>query len=166
MFTFFSFESNAQCCAKKYNVPNEVEIRFSVKATLFNILFSALAVVAIAFIIPQISKPTNDFTECEEESPLKCSFILLSASLVTIGPGILVTITVLCFFSCCLKCFCSCCPSPEFGVYRPSAPRKVFVMDQSSKEVKEVEEFALEEDQADSEERGEVANEGEEEEEV
>ena len=139
MFTFFSFESNAQkCCAKKYNVPSEVEIRFSVKATLFNILFSALAVVAIAFIIPQISKPTNDFTECEEESPLKCSFILLSASLVTIGPGILVTITFLCFFSCCLKCFCSCCPSPEFGVYRPSAPRKVFVMDQSSKEVKEV----------------------------
>ena len=41
----------------------------------------------------------------------------------------------------------------------------MFVIDQQSKEVKEVEEFALEEDQADSEVRGEVPNEGEEEEE-
>jgi len=43
----------------------------------------------------------------------------------------------------------------------------VFVIDQWSKEVKEVKEFALEEDhQADSEVRGEMPNEGEEEEEV
>ena len=144
MFTFFSFESNAQkCCAKKYNVQSEVEIMFSVKATLFNIFFSVLGSVAIAFIIPHFAHKLP-VELCEEElSPLECSFMLLSACLVTIGPGILVTITFLCFFSCCLKCFCSCCPSLEFGVYRPSAPRKVFVMDQSSKEVKEVEEFAL-----------------------
>merc|ERR1712037_670172 len=66
-----------------------------------------------------------------------------------------------CFFSCSVDSSCSCFPPLEFGVYKPSSPDKVFVIDQWSKEVKEVEEFALEEDpQADSEERGEMSNEG------
>ena len=144
MFTFLSFESNAQkCCAKKDNVPSEVEIRFSVKATLFNILFSVLAIVAITLIIPQIVQPVYLKEDCKEETRLFCSLFLMSICLSSTGPGILMTIIFLCFFSCCLKCSCSCCPSLEFGVYRPSAPRKVFVTDRSNKEVKEVEEFAL-----------------------
>ena len=46
-------------------------------------------------------------------------------------------------------------PPLEFGVYKPSSPDKVFVIDQCSNKVKE-EEFTLEEDQADPEERGEI----------
>ena len=44
----------------------------------------------------------------------------------------------------------------EFGVFKPSSPDKVFVIDQQSKEVTEVEELAREEVQADSGERGEI----------
>ena len=70
-------------------------------------------------------------------------------------PGILLTIIFL-FISSPPK-NCSCCFSPlEINVYKPSSPNKVFVLDNFSKEVKEVDEIALGEEQADSTERGEV----------
>ena len=54
------------------------------------------------------------------------------------------------------NCFSSCLTLPEINVYKPSSPSKVFVLDNFSKEVKEVDEIALGEEQADSTERGEV----------
>ena len=139
MFSFFTFESNAQkCCAND----DEVEIRFSVKATLFNIVFSLLGIIANACI-----------TATDEISPHEV------ATLVT---GILLTIILLCFCSCPQNCSCSspsfcffsssinascsCYPPLEFGVFRPSSPLH--------QEVKEVEEIALEENQVDTNERG------------
>ena len=82
----------------------QVEIKFSVKATLFNIFFSVLGLVAIAFIIPQYAHKLPVELCKEEMPPLECSFTLLSACLITKGPVILVTIIFLCFTCCpCLK---------------------------------------------------------------
>ena len=48
-----------------------------------------------------------------------------------------------------------CCFSPlEINVYKPASPSKVFVLDNCSKEVEEVDDIG--EEQADSTERGEV----------
>ena len=179
-FSFFTFESNTKkCCQRKDNLPNEVEIRFSVKGTFFNILFTLVGVIVLAFIAPHVGTPLP----CDQtRSALECSLILLPESVFHFLLGILFTTIFLlccicptncsctspsfCFFSCSVDSSCSCFPPLEFGVYKPSSSDKVFVIDQWSKEVKEVKEFALEEDQADSEERGEMPNEGEEEEEV
>ena len=146
-FSFFTFESNTKkCCQKKDNLTDEVEIRFSVKATFFNILFNLMGFIVLALIAPHVGTPI----------PFWVVLFFL--------PGILFTTLFLLFCLCPTNCCCT--PPLEFGVYKPSSPDKVFVIDQWSKEVKEVKEFALEEDQADSKVRGEVPNEGEEEEEV
>ena len=119
--------------------------------------------IVLAFIAPHVGTPLA----CDPilESALECSLFLLFESVLFFLPGILFTTLFLLFCLCPTNC--SCTPPLEFGVYKPSSPDKVFVIDQQSKEVKEVEEFALEEDhQADSEVRGEVPNEEEEEEEV
>ena len=175
MFSFFTFESNAEkCCQKNDNLTDDVEIRFSLKATCFNIIFTLMGVIARALILPQVDK-TAACLHLWKVLPL-CSSIMFAFFL----PGILFTIIFLfccsphpsncccsspsfCFSSSSLDSHSSCFPPLEFGVFKPSSPDKVFVIDQRSGQVKEVKEFALEEGEAGSIERREMPKEGREE---
>ena len=160
MVSFFTFESNTKkCCQKKDNLKDEVKIRFSVKATFFNILFTLVILIVIPFIAIAIRLET---AECPlwtvGGSALDCSLLLIKFNTLFFLPAILSTAIFLFCCSCPKYCSCtsfpSCFPPLEFGVYKPSSPDKLFVIDQWSKEVKEVEEFALGEDQTASRERG------------
>ena len=160
MFSFFTFESNVKkFCQKKDNLADEVEIRFSVKATFFNILLTVISLIVLDFIGPQ--------DDSCFQSVLDCSFFLLFSLL----PGILFTTIFLYWCSPTTArtlphlSASSRAPSTpparapstlEFSVFKPSSPDKVFVIDQQSKEVTEVEELAREEVQADSGERGDI----------
>ena len=170
MFSFFTFESSAnKFCQRKDS--DEVQIRFSVKATYFNIIFTLMSIIVLSFIGPKGDLPLvckSHYNHSDESRD--CSLLLQFAGFPLVFlPGILLTTIFLswcscpntcsctspsfCFFSCSTNSSCFCHPPLEFGVFKPSSPHKVFVVDQCSKEVKEVEE--IEEDQADSEEREE-----------
>ena len=151
MFTFFSFSSNSKRSdnAKNDASPNEVEICFSVKATIFNILLSCfLDALRVPFYI---QKHDSTFllvllffslfftillllTICKQ--PSSCTSPSSSSSSSS-------TFSTSC--SSCLSSFsASCFPPLEFGVYLPSSPCKVFIKDQTEpsgrREVKEIEE--------------------------
>ena len=142
--SYFTFESNSpKCCwPAKSDPSNDVEIRFSIKSTYLNIfvtLTSYLATIAASDILGV------NFLDNLSTTLIDTSMIL---------PGILSTIIFLCISSPPTNCS-SCCFSPlEINVYKPASPSKVFVLDNCSKEVEEVDDIG--EEQADSTERGEV----------
>ena len=158
MFTFFTFKSNSEKCCTKKNLTDEVKIRFSVKATYLNILFTLMGVVVFASIPPQVGQ----VFVCGQCSTLECSFYLLYTQFLCFLPGFLFTLIFLfccscpnncscsspsfCFFSSSINASCSCYPPLKFGVFRPSSPLH--------QEIEAVEEIALEDNQVDSNERG------------
>ena len=156
MFTFFSFESNTQCCCSNRNSQSEVEITFSVKATFLNLLVSLASVIVYTIIV------SKDL--CMGYRELTDQLILLTGPILTV-----ILLFTICSSSCCMSgcsfpsasnssCFsssaiCSSCisscsasffPPLEFGIYLPSSPCKVFIKDQTQpygrKEIKEMEE--------------------------
>ena len=161
-FTCFTFESNIKKCCRKKSLPTEeVEIRFSMRATGYNIFFSAI-VLSGKFIFDFFSdagvqgmielmvsyqgvphKFVPKFGAWEgwegwegwDDVLLRVAF----ASLFTFAREVLRHLYVFNLFL--MMRFNSFLF--ELGVYKPSAPRKVFVFDQRSKEVVEVKVFEV-----------------------
>ena len=138
-FSYFTFESNTKKCCAKSDPSNDVEIRFSVKWTYLNIFFSQASLL-VNIAVSGAAYGLFTFPDA------LLVFLYVSFGIL---PAILLTIIFL-FISSPPK-NCTCCFSPlEINVYKPSSPSKVFVLDNFSKEVKEVEEIDLREEQADS----------------
>ena len=135
------------------------------KATCLNILFSLTGVIVNAF-----TRKYGPYHTYEDRYlPLPLLYFSLAILLV----GLLLTLVLL--FTICSYCCCpnscpsssastssSCLPPPQFGVYLPSFPHKVFIRDQTQpngrKEIKEdTAEEMNEEEEAKEEEKGEVA---------
>ena len=167
IFTFFSFTSNSKwCCVKKDGSPNEVEICFSVRATVFNMICSCLVDAVLASLF--IQKHDSTFllvllflgvlftmillwTICKWPSSYSSPSGCCSSCLTISSSSYLCLSSSSCASSysesCCssLSSFsASCCPPLQFGIYLPSSPHKVFIKDQtepnSRKEIKEMEE--------------------------
>ena len=100
---------------------------FSLKATIVNILFSLVGMVSLGFVIAKGFGDEDNFLV-----PFQFTF---SFTL----PGLL--LTALTLVSLC------CIGSPKVGVYKPFFPGKAFVLDKCSKEVKEVEDLKVVEEE-------------------
>ena len=120
VFTFFSFESNVQCCGTdKTDSRKEIEISFSVRASICNALVSIALQYGFSTHIP-VEKNLNVYL-----------------SVISVIPTMI--------FLCIIRPSCdpspqedfstsSCNPPPERGVYLPSSPDKVFIKDQAESE--------------------------------
>jgi len=127
-FTCFTFKANGKFCPPDDVDGDEVELRFSSKATLFNILFTLGGMSTIALIMSQFFPP-----RCQANACPSSIFLFMTASPVFLL-GLLLTGIFLCTTrsssTCCTTC-CCCCPcSPEvaFGVYKPAHPLEKFVL--------------------------------------
>ena len=127
-FTFFSFRSNSKkYCAKHCSSQMDTELCFSLRATLFNIAFSFLGMFFYSSLEPsRFSLSVNSMRDLPGALTLG-SFVL----------GVLFTLIFLAtsFSSNYTLSSCgSCSPALEFGVYRPSCPRKAFVLEQNKQD--------------------------------
>ena len=132
--TCFTFKSNEKFCPPDHKGGSEegedkVEIRFSLKATLFNILFTFAGMSTNAFIMSQFFSPP-----CPANANCSSIFLFVLASPVYLL-GLLLTGIFLCTTrssssSCCTTtcCCCSCLPEVKFGVYKPAHPLEKFVL--------------------------------------
>ena len=131
-FTCFTFKSNAKISAldldEYQGSQEELEIRFSSKATLFNIVFTVAGMTTNALIMSQF------FSGCPANTTCSRAILFMSASPVYLL-GVLLTVIFLCTTrsspSCCSApscCCCSCSPAVEFGVFKPSQPLDRFTL--------------------------------------
>ena len=129
-FTCFTFKANGKFCPPDDvdGDGDEVELRFSSKATLFNILFTLGGMSTISLIMSQFFPP-----RCQANACPSSIFLFMTASPVYLL-GLLLTGIFLCTTrsssTCCTTCCCCCSCSPEvaFGVYKPARPLEKFVL--------------------------------------